>query len=168
MNVADAKALQAYNQWANGRILGAVAELAPEQLRRAVATSHGSVWGTLVHIVRAEWRWLGRWQRASSPGPLDPEKCADLPSLRAFWMELEKAQRRFVEQLTDSALEEPLSYENPPGVTWTYPLSDMVRQVVNHSTYHRGQVTTLLRQLGGTPVATDWLVFRDETAPTRS
>jgi len=44
----------------------------------------------------------------------------------------------------------------------------MVRHVVNHSTYHRGQVTTLLRQLGGTPVATDWLVFLDETTPTRS
>ena len=167
MNVAEARALQAYNQWANGRILAAVAELGEEQLRRAVGTSHGSMWGTLVHIAWAEWRWLGRWQRASGRG-LDPQKCADLPSLRAFWAELERSQRQFVEQLTDGALQEPISYENPPGVTWTYRLSDMVRQVINHSTYHRGQVTTLLRQLGGSPVPTDWLVFLDETTPTRS
>jgi uncharacterized damage-inducible protein DinB len=34
--------------------------------------------------------------------------------------------------------------------------------VVNHSTYHRGQLTTLLRQLQAMPVATDYLVYHDE------
>jgi uncharacterized damage-inducible protein DinB len=167
MKVDEARLLQAYNRWANERIFAAAADLVPEQLRRNLAASHGTVWGTLVHIVWGEWLWLGRWRRARpGPGP-DPRQCGDLPSLRSRWAELERAQRRFVDQLTDAALTERISYENPPGTAWTYPLSEMVRHVVNHSTYHRGQVAALLRQLGATPVATDFLVFLDDTTSTR-
>jgi uncharacterized damage-inducible protein DinB len=163
MNGAEAQLLQAYNRWANERIFKAAADVGPEQLTRNLGMSYGSAWGTLVHIVWGEWLWLGRWQRARpGPGP-DPHQCGDLPSLRDRWAEVERAQRSFVDQLTDAALAERISYENPRGVTWTYPLSEMVRHVVNHSTYHRGQVTTSFRHLGATPVATDFLLFLDDT-----
>lgn len=167
MNVAEAQLLQGYNQWANERVFAAAADLSLGQLRRNLDTSHGSLWGTLVHIVWGEWLWLGRWQRKSQgPGP-DPRQCGDFRSLCSRWREVEQAQRAFIDGLTETALAERISYENPPGVTWIYPLSEMVRHVVNHSSYHRGQVTTLLRQLGAMAVATDFLVFLDETTQTR-
>jgi uncharacterized damage-inducible protein DinB len=165
MNAAEAQLLQAYNRWANGRLLDAAVDLGPEQLERDLSTSHGSVWGTLVHIVWAEWLWLGRWQRTRPAPETDPKLCRDLPTLRSRWEAMEQAQRSFVEQLTDPALAERISYQNRRGETWVYPLGDMLRHVVNHSTYHRGQVMTLLRQLGATPRATDFLVFLDETTP---
>lgn len=159
--------LQAYNRWANERIFEAAADVDPEQLRRDLGASHASLWGTLLHIVWGEWLWLARWQRTSQgPGP-DPRECRDLPLLRSRWSEVEGVQREFVEGLTEAALAEEISYENPRGVVWTYQLGDMVRHVVNHSTYHRGQVTTLLRQLAGTPVATDFLVFLDQNSTAR-
>jgi uncharacterized damage-inducible protein DinB len=77
-------------------------------------------------------------------------------------MVLERSQGEFLAGLTDAALGLPVSYENPPGRVWTYSLGQMLRHVVNHSTYHRGQVITLLRQLGAAAVATDLLVFVDE------
>jgi DinB family protein len=55
-----------------------------------------------------------------------------------------------------------VSYENLQGVHWEYSLAETMQHVVNHSSYHRGQVVVLLRQLGQTPPATDFLVFFDE------
>jgi uncharacterized damage-inducible protein DinB len=53
------------------------------------------------------------------------------------------------------------SYINTKGEEWKYPLEQMMQHVVNHSSYHRGQVTTMLRQLGVEAVPTDFLVFID-------
>ena len=50
------------------------------------------------------------------------------------------------------------------GQRWEYALGHMMQHTANHSSYHRGQVVTLLRQLGKTPEATDFLVFLDENA----
>jgi uncharacterized damage-inducible protein DinB len=154
--------LYAYDRWANARTLAAATVLTEQQLTRDLGTSHRSVFGTLAHILWSEWRWLGRWLApAPAPGP-DPLACEDVVELQARWRELERVQQGFVDQLTDASLVRPMTYENPPGTTWTYSLEQMLQHVVNHSTYHRGQVTTLLRQLGAVPVPTDFLVFIDE------
>ena len=162
MEADGIRLLYEYNRWANARLLAAATALTPEQLHRDLGTSHASVFGTVAHILWAEWRWLGRWlSPLPSPGP-DPLTCTDLVALRARWAELEPVQADFVSQLTDVPLTRPVTYENPPGTAWTYPLGHMLRHVVNHSSYHRGQVITLLRQLRMPVVATDFLVFIDE------
>lgn len=162
MDRRDILFLYAYNRWANGRALAAATALTPEDVVRHLGTSHRSVLGTLTHILWGEWRWLGRW---IAPDPLaipDPLLCADLAGLQDRWAEVERVQFEFMLGLTDRALDRLITYENPPGTSWTYPLSQMLQHVVNHSTFHRGQVTTLLRQLRASPPATDLLVFVDE------
>ena len=167
MDLQDIRFLYAYNRFANARTLRTAAVLSPEQLQRGMSASHRSVFGTLAHILWAEWRWLARWLApAPAPGP-DPLLCADLPALAARWADLDQAQAVFLERLPEAALQEPRTYENPPGTPWTYPLWQMLQHVVNHSTYHRGQVTTLVRQLGARAEATDLLVFVDEGEPAR-
>ena len=162
MDVPELRFLYAYNQWANRRALTAAAQLTEEQLTRDLGTSHGSVFGTLAHILSWEWRWLGRWLGpAAVPSP-DPSGCASLLALQTRWGELEQAQDDFLAGLSPTSLATKVTYENPPGTAWTYSLEHLLRHVVNHSTYHRGQVTTLLRQLGAHPVPTDILVFIDE------
>jgi uncharacterized damage-inducible protein DinB len=162
MDIEDVQFLYAYNQWANRKSVNAAGSLSAEQLHQDLGNSHASVFGTLVHILWAEWRWLGRWLAPTEgPGP-DPTACENLGTLRRRWAEVERAQAAFLNRINPSGLAEPLSYENPPGTTWTYPLSQTLQHLVNHSSYHRGQVMTLLRQLGAEPVATDLLVFVDE------
>ena len=149
MKADDIRLLYAYNRWANARVLAAAAALTSERLYRDLGSSYGSVFGTLAHILWAEWRWLGRWLApVVSPGP-DPVDGRDLPELQARWTEVESLQAEFLSQVTDSALTGLITYENPPGTAWTYPLAQMMQHVVNHSTYHRGQVITLLRQRRG-------------------
>lgn len=77
---------------------------------------------------------------------------------------MEAEQQAFINCLSDDLLEKRVSYENLQDQRWEYSLAQMMQHVVNHSSYHRGQVITLLRQLGQTPPATDFLVFLDENS----
>ncbi len=164
MTPAEARVLLSYNAWANRRLLAAAAALPRELLERDLATSHRSVWGTLLHIAWGEWLWLGRWQAVPARGG-DPNDCRSPAALGTRWAEIAREQLAFLAGLGARDFDRPIRYENPPGTTWTYALSEMVRHVVNHSSYHRGQVASLLRRLGVTPPATDYLVFFDEGRP---
>ncbi len=163
MTVSDILELYRYNRWANAQALDATSVLANEQLHKNLGTSHGSVFGTLLHILWGEWRWLGRWQGSAPPGP-DPLETADFQELRQRWSAFVPLQEAFLGTLREPDLGRVISYQNPPGTTWSYALSHMLQHVVNHSTYHRGQVAALLRQLGVAPHASDFLVFFDMSA----
>lgn len=84
--------------------------------------------------------------------------------LRSRWAGIEGEQTQFLSIITPGKLERLISYENPTGTRWTYSLRHMLQHVVNHSTYHRGQVAGMLRQVGATPPATDYLLYFDAVA----
>lgn len=68
--------------------------------------------------------------------------------MESIWETLGRDQVLFIEALTPQRLREELAYINLRGERYSYPLWQQLVHVVNHSSYHRGQVTTLLRQLG--------------------
>lgn len=162
MNTKDILTLYAYNRWANGRTLGSVRPLDHDEFTRDLRTSLGSVKGTLVHTMWAEWVWLRRWNGESPKRIFDESEFADLAAVAAYWQGLEDERQGFIANLTDARLEESITYQNMKGVRWTYTLGHMLQHVVNHSTYHRGQIVTLLRQLGHVPAKTDFLEFFDD------
>lgn len=116
---------------------------------------------TLAHIMFAEWLWLERWHGRSPSGP-PPGEFPDLASIRAHWQKIEADLRSFVERLSAADLERVVEYKNTKGHAFSNPMWQMLQHLVNHGTYHRGQITTLLRQLGATPVATDMIAFYRE------
>ena len=65
MNLADIKRLFDYMEWANDLAIEAAAKLPDDALRRDVNISHGSIFGTLVHMAGAEWIWVERWHGRS-------------------------------------------------------------------------------------------------------
>ena len=97
----------------------------------------------------------------------DPLGCGELAALRSRWAELAADQREFVNRVTAADLGRRISYINDAGERWTYTLADMLRHVVNHGTYHRGQVATMLRRLGVAPPNTDYLTYVDAIEATR-
>ena len=85
-----------------------------------------------------------------------------LDGIRTHWDEIERQRTEYLEQLTPDALHDVLSYRTLKGDPFSNPLWQLLRHVVNHSTYHRGQVTTMLRQLGAATVSMDMIVFYRE------
>jgi uncharacterized damage-inducible protein DinB len=161
MNKSDLTLLYNYNCWANARVLDAVSKLAAEQFTRSMGNSFSSVRDTLTHIMSAEWIWLRRWKGTSPQAMLDPADYPRLDVLRTKWGEIEQEQAAFINGLPETSLETVIAYVNTKGETWRYPLGQMMQHVVNHSSYHRGQITTMLRQLGAEAVSTDFLLFFD-------
>ncbi len=164
MTLEDIRTLYAYNAWANARVLGAAESLPPEDLLRDLRNSFPSVRDTLAHILGAEWIWLRRWL-GESPSALP--HASDFPavaSLRVRFAALDQERQVFLRGLTEEQLNSPLHYRDTAGKPATLLLVQSFQHVVNHGTYHRGQVTTLLRQLGAKPVSTDLSRFHLERA----
>ena len=154
--------LYRYNRWANDRMFEAVSSLTQEEFTRDLASSHPSVRDTLTHIVWAEWIWLQRWKGTSPQAVFEGKDFPHVGTLRVRWLDVEIDQRAFIETLTNESLLGLVQYVNLQGQTWRYPLWRQMYHVVNHSSYHRGQLTTMLRQLAARPIPTDFLVFHDK------
>src|SRR3954453_7923611 len=159
MTAGEARDLITYNRWANAQVFAAAAGLSEEQLTQLMPSSFPSVRATLAHIVSTEWVWLRRWFN-ESPTSVPPwMAAADLADLRARLTAVESEQQGFLADLTDAGLEQMISYRTVAGQPHEDRLSDTIRHAVNHSTYHRGQVATQLRQLAIAPPGTDFIAY---------
>lgn len=154
--------LFAFHHWAEDRMFDAFADVTVEQLNKPWGGSFGTGRGLLRHVVGAERLWVERFNGDS------PKTLPDFPAthtgreFRAEWETVKSDERRFLSGLTRDRLAGDLSYVNMKGEQWTYPFAEILVHVVNHGTYHRGQLTHLLRDLGRAAPSTDYLVFLQE------
>lgn len=161
MNLQDVAYLNEYNQWANAKMLDAASKLSAEQFTADLKSSHRSVRDTLAHTLAAEWIWLERWKGTSPKALLTAADFPTVDSLRTRWSQVENEYTEYIGRLKANSLGQVMAYTNTKGEQWEYPLGSMIQHVMNHSTYHRGQVTTMLRQLGAEVTPVDLLVFMD-------
>jgi len=164
----EVRLLYDYNAWANHRVLDACAPLSPDQFTRSLGSSFSSVRDTLAHIFGAEWLWLERFQGRSPASLPEASQFPDFTSLRARWLEHESALLRFVRGLTQDDLNRVMEYKTLKFGVYRNPLWQSMQHLVNHGSYHRGQFTTMLRQLGAQPIATDLMHFYRERATAAS
>ncbi|MBV8550336.1 MAG: DinB family protein [Acidobacteriaceae bacterium] len=175
MTKDDIQLLYKYDRWANGRVLQAASALSPEEFTRDLGGSFGSVRDTLVHVIGGEWIWLQYWKepfhsstfltelRARRDVLFSADAFPDLATVRSKWAEVEKDQIEFVNRVTSELLEKMLPFRDGH-----VSLAHLMQHLANHSTYHRGQVALMMRQLGSEPVATDFHVFLAEGRATAS
>lgn len=157
--------LYAYERWANRRILDAAGALPPEAFGRELVSSFPSIQDTLLHALAASWVWLMRWKGSSPSARPDGWEALGFEPMREAWAEVEAEQERFISSLTEADLDRVLRFKDVGGRDHAQPLGVLLLHVVNHGTYHRGQVVTLLRQVGGTPPSTDLAAFHYERSP---
>src|SRR5262245_30542140 len=162
MDLATIEALYRYNSWAHERVLNAVSRVAQADFVRDLKSSHRSIRDTLTHVVWSEWIWLQRWKGVSPTTVFSPADFPTVESLRERFQAVAAERSAFGGHLTAERLLQVVEYTNVKGEIWRYPLWQQLYHVVNHSTYHRGQVASMLRQLGAAPEATDFLVYFDE------
>ena len=144
----------------------AVSPLIAEQFTHDLGGSFRSVRDTLVHIVGGEWIWLEYWKeppysstvladlRKRRDALFNPDAFPNVAAVQSMWDEVEKEQTEFVNRVTNDLLEKMLPFR-----TTQVRLGHLMQHLANHSTYHRGQVALMMRQLDAEPAATDFHVF---------
>ena len=160
-----------YSAWFNERLYDVAASLSEEERRRDLGAFFQSVHGTLNHLLLTDRLWLHRFARIEpgwsafrgatlieQQGALDRELFAELEALRRERVETDGVIGEWMAELDADALKRPMRYANSKGEVREHPLWFGLAHFFNHQTHHRGQVTTLLSQLGRDPGPTDFLI----------
>ncbi|HEY3220646.1 MAG TPA: DinB family protein [Gemmatimonadales bacterium] len=148
-----------YNAWANRIIFDAAARLPDEQYFRDLKSSFGGVHGTLCHIVWAEQLWLHRWLGKPNPAVPQGTDLKSLAEVRRRWEGVEAERASFVAGMTVVQLDDTKLVKPSSGGEYVHTFRQMFRHFINHSSYHRGQVVTFLRQLGAEAPNTDLIRY---------
>jgi uncharacterized damage-inducible protein DinB len=163
----DFVSLYAYNRWANGRVLDACRKLTAEQYGAEPVPGWSSVRSTIVHIATVTEGWL---RGLTGETVVDVLTESDLPAVDDAARLLEKADRILEDLLPSLTPERLQSVQTISGRGRTAKLNPWVvlRHVVNHSTYHRGQVASKLRRFGVDQPATDFVFWAFEQIPQQA
>ena len=161
----DVVALFAYDRWANTKVLDACRKLTGEQYVAEPVPGWSSVRSTVYHIA-----WVTEFHLRTLAGDLDERIAneADLATVDDAARLLERAYRRFEElrpTLTPERLDSKLTLRPAGWPSMTLPRWAMLRHIVNHSTYHRGQVASKLKRFGVEQQITDFFFWAIEQVP---
>jgi uncharacterized damage-inducible protein DinB len=156
-----ARTMAAYNRWMNERLYALCAALGDAERKRDRGAFFRSVHGTLNHLLYGDRAWMSRFlgRDLGWNGPAD-ELYADFDGLRAARATLDGLIEDWAAGLEERWLAADFTYTSRiDGRTRTFPAWLLVTHLFNHQTHHRGQLTTLLSQLGVDPGVTDlpWL-----------
>jgi len=153
--------LYRYNEWANHRLLRAASTLAAELLTEDLGGSYKSIRDVVAHIISAEWAWLERWN-GRSPDSVPDWVSEDLSVLLEHLSDVEARRQVFLQGLSEAALSSEVAFRFLSGAVDHHPLDDLLIHVVDHSSYHRGQLAAKLRQAGAVPPPTGFIAFKSE------
>jgi uncharacterized damage-inducible protein DinB len=161
MRIDDIRLLYAYNAWANERIMTTAAALTPAQLHAPAVPDpgHGTIFGSLVHLLEAEHAWRVVLETGEWPEMLTPEDFPTLDALATFQRTEAVAMQAYLAQLNDADMDGIVRYASEEGgyrerVRW-----HCLVHVVNHGTHHRGEVAALLTGEGHSPGELDFTLF---------
>ncbi|HEY3739930.1 MAG TPA: DinB family protein [Bryobacteraceae bacterium] len=145
----------AYSHWATRRVLTFAQTLPEEEIARHIGNSHGSILKTFQHTYYADRAWLARLEHAGV-GFEDPPPGPSLADLDRDWLPL---LERFADVAGKCDANGVLAYKNLKGHAFERPIWQVVMHIVNHGTYHRGQIASMMRQLGHQPPPTDLIYY---------
>ncbi len=168
MNVTDLVHHVRYNSWATRRVVESVRALEPELYSRDLKNSYGGIEGTLAHIYQADQIWFARLLGRPTGSLAEFQPPAKREAFEQEWLALLDRFVGWAEGLSEADWSRVVSYRDTKGVTYETPLWQIILHLTNHNSYHRGQITTLLRQLGATPAGTDLILYYRSPASRRS
>jgi uncharacterized damage-inducible protein DinB len=148
-----------YGAWATRRTLDAAAPLTADELHRDLGNSYGGIHGTLVHIFQADSIWFDRLHGVPTAALSAYEAPPDFAAFSQTWLALLDRWTEWAEQLNAADWDRMVLHRNTQGVPDTQPAWHIALHVANHASYHRGQVTTMLRQLGKPAIGTDLITY---------
>lgn len=145
-----------YQRWANRQTADQLTVLTNEVLEKEFGGSFPSMRLTVLHLLQADYRWLHRLKGTLSIEVPTVWQTTDTKTLLTTWLTV---QDQLVEQVKTFQTNEPIHFTTAKGDRYALPLREVITHVVNHATYHRGQLVTMLRMAGVKPVSTDYFLF---------
>ena len=137
-----------YNLWANAKIALFFSDKPEDLLTRPIENSFPSIHKTVLHILSAEKSWLARMAQDTANNKQVVDNFPSTQELLITLLHTSEQWIKFVEEQEEAFLKQPLSYNTWDGTAWEMAPKLMIQHCTNHSTYHRGQLITLARQLG--------------------
>ncbi|MFM1654683.1 DinB family protein [Brevibacillus sp. B_LB10_24] len=168
--MTDCIAMYDYHVWANKRMFARLKELPPAVYKQEVQSIFSSIAKAMAHIYMVDDNWLQVLSGTSMREALafwqqhqDEAEAKTIEELEAMYSDLADRYRAFFRQQAD--LEKAIVLDNPYAWIRDTRLSEIIMQVVNHGTYHRGNVSAMLRQMGHASVMTEYALFWYQDEP---
>ena len=150
----------AYNVWANKQMTDCISNLTDDQINREITSSFSSIYKTLLHMWFAEDIWYQRLKLVEQPVSNVDAFTGDFYELIKKSQEQSTKLADWVNAATEVQLQHVFAYHNLKKEHFKNPVYQTLLHVFNHGSYHRGQLVTMLRQLGVDKIpATDLTVF---------
>jgi uncharacterized damage-inducible protein DinB len=140
--------LAAYNSWADQKIIDWLTKITDEQWQQVNVSSFSSVRETALHIASAEKIWIDFWTRAAHPVYLSANFAGTKNELLSIWNTASSGLETFIKSHPEEDLDKSVRFIYPNGNIGDMPYYQTFAHIINHSTYHRGQLVTVLRQAG--------------------
>jgi uncharacterized damage-inducible protein DinB len=162
MQLKDITKLFEYDYWATLRLIDLVQTLNKVQYEKDRGSSHKSIRGTMIHIFVTDKFWLDRWKGFVSPQTTPEEELHSLRLLLSTWTYWRSEMGDFLATINNERLQMSLAYVDPHGKKHTHPLKHQLTHILNHSSYHRGQISAMLAQEGIRVPDMDLITFYDK------
>lgn len=152
--------LAQYNRWANSRLINIIIKLPDEKLKEVLPSSFPSLYLTMLHMWNAESVWWQRIKLAENIKPPMESFKGTATELITNWEAQSKEWILWLEKSPEATIQHEFIYQNSKKERFRQPVSEMLQHLFIHQGYHRGQLVTMLHQLGISEIpATDFIVF---------
>lgn len=137
-----------YNSWATQETLISIKKLdSPSE----------KVISLVSHIIAAQQIWFNRV--VDDKTPLTPWEVYTIDECLDKSQEITSRWLNYLEHTSDEGLEKVIYYKNTKGDVFENSVKDILTHVINHSTYHRAQIALLVKEAGGKPAVSDYIVY---------
>lgn len=140
--------LAAYNLWANNIVCNWLEQINDEQWTREIISSFNSIQETVLHVISAEKAWLERFKKNPNIVWLQNDFKGTKDEHIQLWKATSTELKSFIYAFDENDLNTNLDFKRLNGEAYSMPYYQLFAHVVNHATYHRGQLVTMLRQAG--------------------
>jgi uncharacterized damage-inducible protein DinB len=147
-----------YQRWANGKIGEQIKTLPTDVIVKDFGGSFPSIRLTLLHMLQADYRWLQRLNGIPIVDIPSDWQHADMNSMLSTWTNVQGQLVSRVKELVPGG-NQNIKFITAKGDSHELPLADVIAHLVNHATYHRGQLVNMMRMAGAKPESTDYFLF---------
>ena len=149
-----------FNRWANQLIFECLGKLTEEQVNQEIISSFPSIYKTVQHLWLAEEAWWKRLKLVEQPDLESAKFTGPFNEMVKKWEKQSIEWADWVNNANEVQLTHVFAYQNTKREQFKQPVFEVLMHVFNHATYHRGQLVTMLRQLGVEKIpATDFIAY---------